>query len=275
MSQEPASTAFQQSLTYQSYLKINELLSLQQPKSAGDDGVGEHDEMLFIIIHQTYELWFKQLLHELTAVCAKLSAGDTFESLALLGRIRTILKICVAQVDILETMTPTQFLSFRERLDSASGFQSAQFRLVEAVLGRRSPSMLNQFDPQSAEHSRLSWLMSAPSLWDCCLRYFVHQGHAIPESTLNRDFAQAYLPNVAVEDALLAVHRHDPQAALVCERLVDIDEGLQEWRYRHMKMVERTIGSKPGTGGSSGVAYLTSTMNQSVFPELWSIRGRL
>lgn len=257
----------QAAANYTHYLKVDELLSLQQPLSDGP----EHDELLFIIIHQTYELWFKQLIHEFTAAQEALEAGDTSRALALLGRIRTILKTCVAQIDILETMTPLQFDAFRERLGEASGFQSAQFREVEAILGRRDTRIAAPLLP--ADRERVEALMASPSLWDSVLSYVDSEGFPIPAEILNRDVSQPYEANAAVQDALVALHRGDAAAALVCERLVDIDEGLQEWRYRHVKMVERTIGRKQGTGGSSGADYLRSTLFHPVFPDLWAIRS--
>ena len=259
---------FDPALTYSSYLAVDELLQLQRPLSEGP----EHDEMLFIIIHQTYELWFKQLQHELFGVKKKLEAGLTYDSLAILGRIRTILKICVSQVDILETMTPLQFNSFRGRLSSSSGFQSAQFREVEALLGRRDSKMAGHLPPDAQEEIAL--ITNERSIWDSTLVYFSKRGHAIPEKFLNRDFNLGYEPNEDVQDILVHIHKNDPETAMVCERLVDIDEGLQEWRYRHVKMVERTIGHKSGTGGSSGVGYLSSTLFKPTFPDLWAVRDR-
>lgn len=255
-------------LTYSSYLKVDELLKLQQPLSEGP----EHDELLFIVIHQTYELWFKQLIHEFQAAQRSLESGDTHYSLSILGRIRTIMKICVAQIDILETMTPLQFNSFRDRLGASSGFQSAQFREVEAILGRR--------DTRAASHllaedkARVEKLMNSRSLWDSALKYVHSRGFAIPDQVLGRDFSQPYEANSDVQSSLLELHRNDPEGSLICERLVDIDEGLQEWRYRHVKMVERTIGHKTGTGGSSGADYLASTLFKPVFPDLWEIRSK-
>jgi tryptophan 2,3-dioxygenase len=254
-------------LTYTSYLAVDELLSLQRPLSDGP----EHDEMLFIVIHQSYELWFKQLIHEFLAAQVALEAGDTHRSLALLGRIRTIMKVCVAQIDILETMTPLQFNSFRSYLSSSSGFQSAQFRKVEAILGRRDSAMAGHL-PANVQ-SDISEITSRNSVWDSLLVYISKRGHAIPADILARDKSLAYVANPAVQDVLLEVHRNDPESASVCERLLDIDEGLQEWRYRHVKMVERTIGQKIGTGGSSGVGYLSGTLSKPVFPDLWQIRS--
>lgn len=255
-------------LTYTSYLAVDELLKLQRPLSDGP----EHDEMLFIIIHQSYELWFKQLIHEFSAAQKALEDADTHRSLALLGRIRTIMKVCVAQVDILETMTPLQFNSFRSYLSSSSGFQSAQFRKVEAILGRRDKAMARHLP--SEIQVEISEISNRNSVWDSLLLYISKRGHTIPIEILNRDKSIAYERNQAVQDVLLEVHRNDPESAGVCERLLDIDEGLQEWRYRHVKMVERTIGAKMGTGGSSGVKYLASTLFNPVFIDLWEIRSR-
>ena len=238
----------QKALTYSSYLRIDELLALQTPRSEGP----EHDEHLFIVIHQVYELWFRQLLVESARLQAMLEARDAPAALHTLKRILTILKTIVAQVDILETMTPLSFASFRGRLESASGFQSAQFREFETVLGRRDAWILEQHPPGPAR-DRIEAAMARPSLWESFLRF------------LDTDEAGA-------RAAVLAAYRDDPVAAMVCERLVDLDEGVQEWRYRHVKMVERTIGSGPGTGGSSGAAYLRRTLHHPVFPLLWEVR---
>ena len=244
-------------LTYTSYLALDELLKLQRPLSVGP----EHDEMLFIIIHQSFELWFKQLIHEFIHAQALLEAGSTYDAAATLGRIRTILKVCVSQVDILETMTPLQFSSFRGYLAASSGFQSAQFRMVEAILGRKDQKMYSHLPP--ADQERIQALINANSLFDSLLIYLAKRGHSTHSNQND------------VQSMLIAVHRSDPESAMICERLMDIDEGLQEWRYRHIKMVERTIGHKPGTGGSAGVGYLASTLFNPVFPDLWAIRDRL
>jgi tryptophan 2,3-dioxygenase len=258
---------FDSALTYTSYLAVDELLKLQRPLSTGP----EHDEMLFIIIHQTYELWFKQLIHEFQEAQRAMESGDSHYSLAILGRIRTILKVCVTQIDILETMTPLQFNSFRSYLSSSSGFQSAQFRMVEALLGRRDEKMAGHLPPDIQEQIKI--ITAKNSVWDSALVYLLKRGHAIPQEVLNRNKSESYVADQVVQSVLLDVHRNDPESAMVCERLVDIDEGLQEWRYRHVKMVERTIGHKIGTGGSSGVGYLSSTLFNPTFPDLWEIRS--
>jgi tryptophan 2,3-dioxygenase len=261
----------ERAVTYASYLRIDDLLRLQVPRSDGP----EHDEHLFIVIHQVYELWFKQLLHELAAIQRVLEAGDTDAALHLLNRVLKIMKTLVAQIDVLETMTPLQFLSFRGRLESASGFQSAQFREVEAVLGRRDRSVPRLHPTTSEARRRIEAAQARPSLWVSFQRYLAARGHAIPPDALARDPALPTEADVRVQDVLVHVYRGDADAALVSERLVDLDEGIQEWRYRHVKMVERTIGTKQGTGGSSGVEYLRATLFQPAFPDLWEIRARL
>ena len=260
----------QRATTDSAYLRVPELLALQTPRDSGP----EHDEMLFIVIHQTYELWFKTLLHEFARAGERLQAGASHDALATLGRIRTILKTLVSQVDILETMTPLQFGTFRDRLDAASGFQSAQFRELEVVLGRRDPAVLASFAENSHEHATLQTALARPSIWQHAMAYLASRKHAIPPDVVSADPRHAYQPDSRVQDAVLQAYRADAEAALVLERLVDIDEGLQEWRYRHVKMVERTIGHKSGTGGSSGAEYLASTLFRPVFPDLWLVRDR-
>ncbi len=266
-------------VTYASYLRVGELLALQSPRTAGESVIAEHDELLFITIHQVYELWFKEVLHELRGderapgtggVQGALESGDAFAALSLLGRVLTILKTLVAQVDVLETMTPLQFASFRARLDSASGFQSAQFRELEAVLGRRDAAVLANAVEGDAVWDRVRAATSRPSLWGSYLRFLAAQGHEVPADVLaGRDDSAD-----RTQDLVVAVYHAGGAAMLVSERLIDLDEGLQEWRYRHVKMVERTIGAKTGTGGSSGAAYLASTLFHPVFPALWEARAQ-
>jgi len=244
-------TQTDKALTYTSYLRLEELLALQSPRSEPV----EHDEVLFIVIHQVYELWFKQLLHEAARLQQVLAAGEARDSLHALTRIRSILKTVVAQVDILETMTPRSFAGFRDRLESASGFQSAQFREWEAVLGRRDPAMLEPHPPGPAR-DRIAAAMARPSLYQTLLDYLGVAAGADPVPVLEQIYAT---------DAL---------KTLVCERMLDVDEGVQEWRYRHVMMVQRTIGTRPGTGGSSGVDYLRSTLFRPMFPALWQVRSR-
>jgi len=262
-------------VTYASYLGLDQLLSAQRPLSLAKDGRPEHDELLFIVIHQVYELWFKQLIHELTAIQRTLESGDTDRTLHLLNRVLKILKTLVAQIDVLETMTPLQFESFRDRLESASGFQSAQFREVEAILGRRDPAAPAAQPAGSPARVRIEAAQSRRSLWGSFLAYLAARGHGLAEDVLARDVSLPPEPDAHVQDVVVRMYRRDADAALVAERLVDVDEGFQEWRYRHVKMVERTIGTKAGTGGSAGVEYLRTTLFQPIFPDLWAIRDRL
>jgi tryptophan 2,3-dioxygenase len=256
-------------LTYSSYLALDEVLAAQRPQS------DEHDEMLFIVIHQVYELWFKQLLHEMDHLQERLAAGDTPHALHTLKRVLTILKVAVAQIDVLETMTPRQFLGFRDRLDASSGFQSAQFREIEAVLGRRDHHVFEHYPSGSSARERIAAAMQRPSLFDSFLRFLATQGYDVPAAALARDVALPVEASPEVQHVLLDVYRDDGEPAQVAERLVDVDEGVQEWRYRHVKMVERTIGTKTGTGGSAGAAYLRTTLSKPVFPDLWGVRSEL
>ena len=275
-------SSHEKAVTYTSYLKVDELLALQQPLSEGP----EHDELLFITIHQVYELWFQQMLHELEALQPALERGDTHRSLALLSRVRTIMKTCVAQIDVLETMTPLQFASFRSRLSSASGFQSAQFRELEAVLGRRDHAgekakegsgmrMAEHLVPGSPARLRVEAAMARASVWHSALRYCHARGHEMPNDVIDTDVSKSWEPREDVQEVWVNLHHTDPESAMVCEALVDLDEGLGEWRYRHVKMVERTLGKKMGSGGSSGVGYLASTLFNPFFVDLWEIRSKL
>jgi tryptophan 2,3-dioxygenase len=258
-------------VTYGSYLKIEELLSLQQPRSPGP----EHDEMLFIVIHQVYELWFKELLHEFDRVRVLLEDDESHRAQHTLKRILTILKVMVAQLDILETMTPLEFLSFRQRLDAASGFQSDQFRQIEFVLGVKSETAIRRFPEGSRARNELERRYGDPALWDAFLRYLSREGYNVPAAQLQRDVTVPVHPSPEIEQILISIYRGDTKNAELCERFVDLDEGIQEWRYRHVKMVERTIGGKVGTGGSAGAAYLRETVGRPIFPDLWEIRSQL
>jgi len=258
-------------VTYESYLRLDTLLSLQQPRSEGP----EHDEMLFIVVHQVYELWFKEVLHELDRVIALLRADQPHRTQHTLKRILTILKVLVAQLDILETMTPLEFLSFRARLEAASGFQSNQFRQLEFLLGAKNREAIARFPEDSPGRLALERRYQEPTVWDAFLRYLAREGYAVPPSQLARDHTARVEPNTEVQQILVEIYRRDVKNAEICERLVDLDEGFAEWRYRHVRMVERTIGAKTGTGGSSGAAYLQTTIGRNLFPDLWAIRSGL
>jgi tryptophan 2,3-dioxygenase len=258
-------------VTYSSYLHVDELLDLQRPRSEGP----EHDELLFIVIHQVYELWFKEILHEIDRVKALLQADDPHRAQHTLKRVLTIMKVLVAQLDILETMTPLEFLSFRERLEAASGFQSDQFRQLEFALGRKSRAAMQRFAAGSRARQALEHRFTDSTLWDAFLGYLAREGYAVPAASLARDVTAEIQPVAELQSILIDVYRKDPKNSEICERLVDLDEGVQEWRYRHVKMVERTIGVKMGTGGSSGAAYLRTTIGSPLFPDLWEIRSHL
>ena len=258
----------EKSLNYTSYLALEEILGAQRPKS------DEHDEILFIVVHQVYELWFKQLIHELRYLQRMLEDGNDARASATFKRVLTILKLVVAQLDVIETMTPVQFLTFRERLESSSGFQSGQFRELEAILGRRDPGVLTAYHEGSVDHEKVKAALERRSLYDSFLRYLAGKGYEIPEEALERDVTQPVQESKGVQAALLRVYRDDAAPAQVAERLVDFDEGFMEWRYHHVKMVERTIGSRPGTGGY-GADYLRTTLHQPFFPDLWAIRSEL
>ncbi len=248
-------------LTYGSYLRLPELLSCQSPAT------DEHDEMLFVIIHQVYELWFKQILHEAAFLQTRLEAGSGTGALHTARRIAKILKTIVGQLDVLETMTPRQFAAFRPRLGSSSGFQSDQFRELEAVLGRRDLDA--SLDPRTAV------ALKRRSVFDSLLRYLLAEGFDVPQPAIERDPSTAFPSgDPSILQVLTDVYDDDARAAgEVCEALVDIDEGIQEWRYRHVKMVERIIGARIGTGGSAGAQYLRSTLFRPAFPDLWAVRG--
>jgi len=255
-------------LTYSSYLKLDELLSLQEPRSEGE----AHDEMLFIIIHQTYELWFKEILHELDQLRTLLEIPDLPEAQLTVRRLCAILRVLIAQVDVLETMLPLGFLSFRGHLGTASGFQSVQFRELEFALGHKRREVLDHIPANSEARQRLEKRYKDPSIWDAFLVGLWRSGYPVPDEVLNRDFTQPVAPSAEVQRMLIGIYSGSPALVCLCELILDFDEGFQEWRYRHVKMVERMIGEKYGTGGSAGVAYLKTTLFKPFFPDLWAIR---
>lgn len=259
------------SLTYSTYLSVPELLNLQQPRSSPP----EHDEMLFIVIHQTYELWFKLMLHELDKVKRDFSDGDLYGSIHTVHRCRTIMKTLVGQIDILETMTPMSFTSFRDRLDTASGFQSTQYRELEFMLGYKRPEVVKYLKPGDAGTEAVVRRLHERSLVDHFYDFLAKHGAQVPTELLRR---VRELPNIAdrqVQDELFRLYKSRPDLVILFETMTDFDEGLQEWRYRHVKLVERTIGSKHGTGGSLGVEFLKKSLFLPTFADLWAIRHRL
>jgi tryptophan 2,3-dioxygenase len=259
------------SLTYASYLHLDELLSLQRPLSDPP----EHDEMLFIVAHQAYELWFKLQLHELEKICVDFRHNRLYRAIATFKRVRTIMKVMVEQIDILETLTPMSFNSFRDRLETASGFQSSQFREFEFLLGYKRGDMLCYQEPGTPGQQRVARRLREPSVVDALYVFLEHQGLAIPASLRQRDPALPTEPNAVVADGILRLYRTKPDLEILFELMTDFDEGFQEWRYRHIKLVERSIGSKKGTGGSLGVEFLKKSLFHPIFPDLWAIRHEL
>jgi tryptophan 2,3-dioxygenase len=258
-------------LTYSTYLHLDQLLSLQEPRSTPP----EHDEMLFIVSHQAYELWFKLQLHELEQIRADLQQNRLYEAIALFKRVRTIMKVMVEQIDILETLTPMSFGSFRDRLENASGFQSVQFREFEFLLGYKRADMLRFHKPGTADHERLQRRLREPSIVDAFYTFLEHHGVSIPTELRARDITLPTVPNAVVEEGILHLYKTQPDLEILLELMTDFDEGFQEWRYRHIKLVERTIGSKRGTGGSLGVEFLKKSLFHPIFPDLWAIRHKL
>lgn len=256
------------SLTYTSYLNIDKLLNLQEPQSDPE----EHDEMLFIIIHQSYELWFKQILHEFDKLRPDLENGKTWAAAKTMRRILTILKTMVSQIDILETMTPLEFNSFRGFLQQASGFQSVQFREMEIICGMRSEHIIKVHSDQPELQKQLLDRQKESTLWESFCSYLQTKGYPVEIPERVNDQGLIHDTSEKNQDILVDVMNNEPEIAVLCELFVDYDEGLQEWRYRHVKMVERTIGTKKGTGGSDGAKYLRSTLNNPIFPDLWEIR---
>ncbi|HEX8570353.1 MAG TPA: tryptophan 2,3-dioxygenase [Caulobacteraceae bacterium] len=260
-----------ETVTYSSYLGLDELLHAQRPLSA------HHDELLFIILHQTKELWFKEIIHELALAQAEVRAGALVPAYKILARVSRIQAVLTQSWDILATLTPTDYLSFRGVLGSSSGFQSAQFRTVEYMLGLKDASFLRFHEERAEALAQLRAALEAPSLYDDALQQLVRSGLLAPE-VVARDLATPYLPSREVEDAWLAVYSDTArwwELYQLAEKLVDLDDAFLTWRQKHVVTVERIIGRRPGTGGTAGVDYLQATTARRCFPELWTVRTRL
>jgi tryptophan 2,3-dioxygenase len=262
-------------LTYGSYLQVGHLTGLQSLRSEP----AQHDELLFIIIHQVYELWFKQLLHEIDAVRGRLEEDQPLGAHRLLHRCVEIQRVLIAQITVLETMTPNDFLTFRDRLMPASGFQSAQFRELEFVLGRKDERHLRVFDEGTPERAALERRLAEASVGDGFYALLRRRGFTLPASEAARDDAELAAREADQRiDELTRIYL-EPDAHyelyLLAEALVEFDSAFHLWRLRHVLMVERMIGAKPGTGGSEGVAYLKRTLDRKFFPELWDLRSQL
>ncbi len=260
------------SLSYGEYLRLERLLGAQQPLSGG------HDEMLFIIVHQVSELWMRLMLHELQAVieCVRRDRLDpSFKMLERIGRVQGQL---LAVWEVLSTMTPADYATFRNLLGRSSGFQSVQYRLLEFTLGNKNPAMIEVHRRVEADYQLLRRALAAPSLYDEVLRLLSQRGYGVPGTALARDFSQPYAPSKAVTAAWLAGYHNagkDWDLYGLAERLVDLDHRFQLWRFQHMKTVERIIGYQPGTGGTAGVSYLAKALKLRLFPELWEVRSSL
>lgn len=260
-------------LSYGGYLRVPELLSLQECRSRP----AQHDETLFIVIHQVYELWFKQLLHEVDAVLVRLDADDVLQADRMLRRCIEIQRVLVAQLKVLETMTPMDFLAFRDHIMPASGFQSAQFRELEFVSGLKDEKFLTFFRGMP-EHDRLSARLGARTLPDAYHDLLRRRGFDMPVPEAGDDDATVAAKHRRRMEELMRVYRAAEQhypVFLLTEALIEYDEMFLLWRFRHVQMVERVIGARPGTGGSEGSAYLRTTVERRFFPELWEVRSYL
>ncbi|HET8941663.1 MAG TPA: tryptophan 2,3-dioxygenase family protein [Rudaea sp.] len=258
-------------LTYGGYLQLDQLLSAQKPLS----NPPHHDEMLFIIQHQTSELWLKLIVHELRAAIAHLQRDEVNACLKILARVKQIQRQLFEQWAVLETLTPSEYLEFRDVLGPASGFQSLQYRLVEFLLGNKNAQMVKVFAHDPAQQQVLREALDAPSLYDEFLGHLARGGHAIPATCLDRDWSQPHQRNPDLIPALRRIYENADEFWAdyhLCEQLVDVEESFQLWRFRHMKTVERIIGYKRGTGGSSGVGFLKQALELTFFPELLDVR---
>ncbi|AXI00503.1 tryptophan 2,3-dioxygenase [Sporosarcina sp. PTS2304] len=272
MTEKGIHTDFRESMTYGEYLNLDEVLSSQNRLS------GHHDEMLFIIIHQVSELWMKLILHELEAAIKLIQQEELPEAFKMLARVSKIQSQIIQAWDVLATLTPAEYMEFRDSLGRASGFQSYQNRLIEFALGYKQPQIIKIYEKDPPLSNRLENAYHAPSIYDVAIQALARVGFAIDPALLERDFSITYRGNQSVADAWLTVYRDVDRywdLYQLAEKLVDIEDSHQQWRFRHMKTVERIIGFKTGTGGSSGVNYLKSVLDHRFFPELWDVRTKI
>ncbi|MEN5075668.1 tryptophan 2,3-dioxygenase [Isoptericola cucumis] len=267
-------TDLRDQMTYGSYLRLDRLLTAQAPVSSP----AHHDEMLFIVQHQTTELWLKLVLHELLSARELLAADDLPAALKRIARVKHIQKTLTEQWSVLATLTPSEYGEFRGALANASGFQSYQYRAVEFLLGNKNSRMLRVFDAEPPAQDVLRRLLEEPSVYDEFLRYLARAGHAVPQHLLERDVTHAHTHDDALVEVFRAIYA-DPQAHWsayeACEELVDLEDNFQLWRFRHLRTVQRIIGFKRGTGGSSGAAFLKKALDLTFFPELFAVRTEL
>ena len=267
-------TDFRRQMSYGDYLRLDRLLSAQQPQSDPP----QHDELLFIIQHQTSELWLKLLVHELRSARSLLAADDLAPALKRLARIKHVQRVLTDQWSVLATLTPSEYAEIRPFLATSSGFQSVQYREVEFLLGNKDAEMVRVHAHDPAAQAELAQLLAEPSLYDEFLRYLARQGYAVPPDLLDRDWALRHTSHPALVDVFATVYAtpHEHWGVYeTCEELVDIEDSFQEWRFRHLQVVQRTIGHKTGTGGSSGVDFLRRALDLTFFPELYEVRTRI
>jgi len=261
-------------MSYGDYLRLDLLLAAQQPQSSPP----QHDELLFIVQHQTSELWLKLMVHELRSARDLLRTDDLAPALKRLARVKHIQHVLTDQWSVLATMTPSEYALIRPFLATSSGFQSAQYREVEFLLGNKNADMVKVFAHEPAAQAELQTLLEEPSLYDEYLAYLARRGYAVPAALLSRDWSLPYRLNTELVDTLAAVYAAPEEHWGVyetCEELVDLEDNFQEWRFRHLQVVQRTIGHKIGTGGSSGVDFLRRALDLTFFPELYEVRTRI
>jgi tryptophan 2,3-dioxygenase len=267
-----AHTDFRETMSYGDYLQLDRLLEAQRPLSK------QHDEMLFIVLHQSTELWLKLALHELSAARERIKTDDLAPAFKMMARVSRIQAQLIQSWDVLSTLTPAEYLAFRDSLGRSSGFQSYQYRLVEFVLGNKNRDRLAPHSHRPAHREQLEAALAAPSLYDEAIRLLARRGFPIAAGRVERDWTQPYTADASVRDAWLAVYRDTRRhwdLYELAEELVDLEDSFQQWRFRHAKTVERIIGFKRGTGGTAGVAYLRQLLEHSFFPELWEVRTLL
>ncbi|GAA1479281.1 tryptophan 2,3-dioxygenase family protein [Nocardioides aestuarii] len=267
-------TDFSRQMSYGDYLRLDTLLSAQVPLSDPP----QHDELLFIVQHQTSELWLKLMVHELRSARALLAADELSPALKRLARVKHIQRTLTDQWSVLATLTPSEYAEIRPFLATSSGFQSAQYREVEFLLGNKDTEMVKVFGHDPATRDRLAGLLAEPSLYDEFLRLLGRRGYAVPAELLDRDWTGRRPSHAGLVDVFAGVYAapHDHWGVYeTCEELVDVEDNFQEWRFRHLQVVQRTIGQRPGTGGSSGVAFLRRALDLTFFPELYEVRARI
>ncbi|MCA2217744.1 tryptophan 2,3-dioxygenase [Jidongwangia harbinensis] len=265
---------FRVNLSYGQYLHLDEILSAQHPVSVPE----HHDELLFILQHQTSELWLKLIRHELRAVQRQLAVDELRPALKGLARVKHIQRCLTEQWSVLATLTPSEYAEFRSFLGTSSGFQSYQYRAVEFLLGNKDRRMLSIFDDDPAAQKMLTEALAAPSVYDEFLRFLARHGHPVPADLLDRDVTAAHEFHAGLVPVFRNIYEHAQdhwEAYEACEELVDLEDNFQLWRFRHLKTVERTIGVKRGTGGSSGVSFLRAALDLTFFPELYAVRTEI